>query len=205
MAEIELDPTKLDSGAIDNIQPKLSCAICKKSEGQLKSCSLCHSIFYCSVECQKKDWKEHKPKCKSADATILEQANAKTLSSDDFEVIKKLGDGNFTKVFQVTHLQFPHKFYALKICEVQKVQSMRRETDILMEKHALGKIRDTYYKTVKDEQNMPSVRLITTFKDHINLYFLTEMFRSKNEVWEHCRSFGMIQDNRARYTFFKIC
>jgi hypothetical protein len=31
----------------------------------------------------------------------------KTLSYDDFEIIKKLGDGNFTKVFQVSHKKFP--------------------------------------------------------------------------------------------------
>lgn len=67
--------------------------------------------------------------------------NAKTLSYEDFESIKKLGDGNFTKVFQVSHVDFPQKYYALKICEVAKVQNMRRETDILMEKHALNKIR----------------------------------------------------------------
>lgn len=82
---------------------------------------------------------------------------------------------------------------------------MRRETDILMEKHALNKIKKTYFQTQNDHTKMPSVRLITTFKDHLNLYFLTEMFRSKNEVWEHCRSFGMLQEERSKYTFLKIC
>jgi hypothetical protein len=52
---------------------------------------------------------------------------------------------------------------------------------------------------------MPSVNLIATFKDEINLYFLTEIFKSKNEVWEHCRSFGLLQDNRIRYIFHHIC
>lgn len=52
---------------------------------------------------------------------------------------------------------------------------------------------------------MPTVRLIATFKDQINLYFLTEMFKSKCEVWEHCRSMGMLQDEVIRYTFLKIC
>lgn len=52
---------------------------------------------------------------------------------------------------------------------------------------------------------MPSVSLIATFKDELNLYFLTEMFKSKNEVWEHCRSFGLFKDDRIRYVFYKIC
>ena len=43
---------------------------------------------------------------------------------------------------------------------MQKVQSMRRENDILMEKHALNKIKENYqYK------DLPSVNLIATFKD----------------------------------------
>ena len=70
----------------------------------------------------------------------------KTLSYDHFESIKKLGDGNFTKVFQVYHKQFPHKYYALKICEIMKVQNMRRETDVLLEKHALNKVKENYGK-----------------------------------------------------------
>ena len=79
---------------------------------------------------------------------------------------------------------------------------MRRETDILMEKHALNKIKEHYGK--KDGE-MPAVRITATFKDTVNLYFLTEMFRSKNELWEHCRTFGMLQDMTVRYTFYQIC
>jgi serine/threonine protein kinase len=87
----------------------------------------------------------------------------------------------------------------MKICEIQKVQSMRRENDILLEKHSLNKIKEKYSK------EMPSVKIIATFKDEVNLYFLTEIFKSKLEVWEHCRSFGLIQDDVVRYTFLKIC
>lgn len=35
------------------------------SRSQLKACGACHSVFYCSPSCQKKDWIErHKPLCK---------------------------------------------------------------------------------------------------------------------------------------------
>ena len=63
---------------------------------------------------------------------------------------------------------------------------MKRETDVIMEKHALVKIRELY------STDMPTVKLIGTFKDELHLYFLTEMFKSKCEVWEHVRSFGML-------------
>ena len=43
---------------------------------------------------------------------------SKDLKFDDFDVIKNLGDGNFTKVFQVEHKKYPSHFYALKVCEI---------------------------------------------------------------------------------------
>ncbi len=41
------------------------CSVCSKRQGKLKRCSACHLICYCSAECQKKDWKEHKLVCGS--------------------------------------------------------------------------------------------------------------------------------------------
>ena len=38
-----------------------------------------------------------------------------------------------------------------------------------------------------------------------NLYFITEILNQKLEVWEQCRSFGLISQPLARYTFLKVC
>ncbi|XP_068215601.1 SET domain-containing protein SmydA-8-like [Palaemon carinicauda] len=37
------------------------CKVCQKPATQ--SCSSCHASFYCSRECQKKDWRSHKESC----------------------------------------------------------------------------------------------------------------------------------------------
>ena len=37
------------------------CAVCLQPAKQL--CSRCKHIYYCSTDCQKKDWKTHKPCC----------------------------------------------------------------------------------------------------------------------------------------------
>ena len=41
------------------------CGVCFKNDEQqkLKKCSKCQNMYYCSVECQKKDWKKHKKIC----------------------------------------------------------------------------------------------------------------------------------------------
>ena len=39
------------------------CMVCGDRQGKLKRCSACGVTCYCSAECQKKDWKEHKLVC----------------------------------------------------------------------------------------------------------------------------------------------
>ena len=40
-----------------------SCEVC--STAATNRCSKCRVVFYCSAECQKKDWKKHKNSCKN--------------------------------------------------------------------------------------------------------------------------------------------
>lgn len=39
------------------------CRVCKKTR-KLKLCGGCKEVYYCSRECQCKDWLEHKAVCK---------------------------------------------------------------------------------------------------------------------------------------------
>jgi hypothetical protein len=43
-----------------------SCSLCEKKQGtiEFKPCSVCRNAVYCSVICQKQDWKKHKLDCK---------------------------------------------------------------------------------------------------------------------------------------------
>ena len=80
------------------------------------------------------------------------------------------------------------------------MKSKRKETDIIMEKHALNKIKEAYAG-----EPLPSVCLLNTFRDMDSLYFITEILNQKLELWEHCRSFGLISNALAKYTFKKVC
>ncbi len=60
----EDNDNKSSSEPIDRAFYK-SCCVCKKviETYQIKRCSNCKMAYYCSKECQKKDWKEHKKFC----------------------------------------------------------------------------------------------------------------------------------------------
>lgn len=64
----------ISSSTINHLRP---CHVCEKYAHQvgltrLKACGKCHAAFYCSTECQKKHWKEHKTRC-SARVEVIEQ------------------------------------------------------------------------------------------------------------------------------------
>eukprot|EP01127_Copromyxa_protea_P021831 TRINITY_DN7613_c0_g1_i1.p1 TRINITY_DN7613_c0_g1~~TRINITY_DN7613_c0_g1_i1.p1 ORF type:complete len:213 (+),score=32.97 TRINITY_DN7613_c0_g1_i1:1-639(+) len=42
------------------------CSVCDKASttGSLKRCAACRFFYYCSVDCQRQHWQEHKPQCK---------------------------------------------------------------------------------------------------------------------------------------------
>jgi hypothetical protein len=45
-------------------RPKFTCGECKKKDHGYKKCSACDVTRYCSKECQRKHWKNHKEQCK---------------------------------------------------------------------------------------------------------------------------------------------
>lgn len=60
------------SGSRPTEEASNTCATCQKTES-LKKCAKCHSITYCSRDCQKAHWKTHKRDCAK-----LATANAAT-------------------------------------------------------------------------------------------------------------------------------
>jgi len=54
----------------EELRNKLEIKVCHKCETKetttlnLKACSRCRQVYYCGVDCQKKDWPQHKLLCK---------------------------------------------------------------------------------------------------------------------------------------------
>jgi len=53
----------IDPKDLGHLNARTGCSVC--GEKAAKKCAGCYAILYCSEECQKDDWKDHKPLCKS--------------------------------------------------------------------------------------------------------------------------------------------
>ena len=51
---------------------------------KLMACAKCHQAFYCSKECQKADWKKHKPQCSTATSKDSKRTEASLQSVQNF-------------------------------------------------------------------------------------------------------------------------
>ncbi|KAI5121768.1 hypothetical protein M0805_009579 [Coniferiporia weirii] len=65
---------------IGSLTKDVGCAVC--GEKMKSVCSGCHSVSYCSKDCQRADWKRHKPACHSLETgTWLDISYAKGFTS----------------------------------------------------------------------------------------------------------------------------
>ena len=98
------------------------CHECHKWSGQLtsplKRCSRCHLVYYCSIECQKKDWSSHKDLCKINAA----KPGGKNIFGSAKEEVANAYDWNYNKFalkrnlkpFEENIFCFPWVFFVCK-------------------------------------------------------------------------------------------
>jgi hypothetical protein len=72
------------------------CHNCFITSSSLKKCSICKSVEYCSENCQKKNWNEHKTLCKG-----LKEYNSKV--SETKENLKKFSRKNLLPMRQINY------------------------------------------------------------------------------------------------------
>lgn len=83
----EYSPMSSSQTMNDNDDPvQIQCKQCAKSSNDMKKCSVCLDVYYCSVECQKADWTSHKKICTQVACRKLIQA----IEEDQEDIVKSL-------------------------------------------------------------------------------------------------------------------
>lgn len=77
---------------MESLFPEGICRVCKKDNA--KKCSGCLRAFYCSIECQKIDWTDHKTRC-----CVLPLTYKKMDDKDVFWICDLDQDEKITSVF----------------------------------------------------------------------------------------------------------
>ncbi|KAI0833859.1 ankyrin [Trametes gibbosa] len=67
-----------------------ACATCGKANAELKFCAKCHSTWYCSRECQKRNWPTHKRSCMQS--SVNSTVTFKPFYSDEYSGLVPLAD-----------------------------------------------------------------------------------------------------------------
>ena len=76
------EETKSISDAKNKSAIPIICDSCKKEKPDLKKCSGCKSVRYCSTICQSKDWGPHKSDCKKLDQERLSKLEGTSVSEE---------------------------------------------------------------------------------------------------------------------------
>jgi len=70
-----------------------SCKVCSKTDENMQKCSACKSVHYCSIECQRSNWKSHKTECFKLNQIFF----------SDQAIATVFDNKTFNKIIQYTH------------------------------------------------------------------------------------------------------
>ena len=103
-----------------------------------------------------------------------------------------IGTGNFSQVQMVEHKE-TKILYALKSFEKRRVESLHKERDVLMEKHALEKITPSPY----------IINYYGSAKDDFEMYILYEYING-GDLWNKSVIYGMSCEKLIKYYFIQL-
>lgn len=98
---------------------------------------------------------------------------------EDFELDQLFGRGNFVSVYRCFELNSePRKPYAMKIVDKYRAERLKKQQDLVMEKHCLLRV------------NHPNIiKMIYHFQDMMQLYVIMEDCAC-GELWESVKGWG---------------
>lgn len=124
-----------------------SCRVCCNEADD--ECSGCHDALYCSVSCQKRDWKilGHKPLCRGPEVNRKIRNILQDLFAAEWQWLRGLSSSGKAKLFTERMLEQPlnHLFHG---GEVALVLTGTNACAVLFHPHCLDDYGPAYYRNV---------------------------------------------------------
>lgn len=122
----------------------------------------------------------------------MENIKVTNFNPDDYVILMMIGKGNFSEMYLVEHKE-TKILYAMKLFLKARVEQIKKQEDVLMEKHVMQKIEPHgniigYYGSAKDEEF---------------LYVLYEYING-GELWQKCVVYGLPNVDLVRYYFLQL-
>lgn len=110
----------------------------------------------------------------------------------NYVILKQIGWGNFSDIFLV-QCKTTKELSIMKVFEGQKIERLRKQRDVLMERHVNTKIKP--YKYI--------IKYIGSCKDKTHLYINYEYING-GDLWNKCVYYGLPSINLIKFYFYQI-
>jgi len=115
-----------------------------------------------------------------------------TFDPSNYQIMMQIGSGNFSELFMVEHKE-TKILYTMKTFTKSRVEQLKKQEDVLMEKHVMHKI----------EEHDNIIKFYGCSKDEIFLYILYE-YVNGGELWRRCVIYGLPSEKLIKYYFLQI-
>ena len=129
---------------------------------------------------------------KDKSESLSNNKSTEALNPEDYVSLMLIGQGNFSELYLVEHKET--KFlYTLKMFTKMRVENLKKQEDVLMEKHVMNKI--TEHKNI--------IKFYGSNKDEMFLYMLYE-YVNGGELWQKCVVYGLPSEKLIKFYFLQV-
>jgi serine/threonine protein kinase len=116
----------------------------------------------------------------------------KKFNLEDYVIMMQIGQGNFSELFLVEH-KITKILYTEKMFTKMRVEQLKKQEDILMEKHVMEKI----------SEHINIIKYYGSHKDNFYLYILYE-YVNGGELWKKSIIYGLPSEKLVKFYFLQL-
>ncbi|NBQ71081.1 MAG: SET domain-containing protein-lysine N-methyltransferase, partial [Nitrosomonadaceae bacterium] len=156
----------------------------------LRKCSVCGTVRYCSTDCQREHWKDHKPSCSRpielpqipAVPTLFTKGTAREFRGfRSMYAIDDIEEGSVvTFSLPLAHMDTAIVYYLLRYGTDHANELSPRDPSLSPEKAAYQKFKDNHHETGEPGKKLLASLAVTTMNHSANANCAVDVLRANN-------------------------